>query len=117
MNLDVEEALESKEEVLDACIRCNKGTDDGTMGFFVAAFVRHSAAAANEFHRREDDSAQPRNIPVVAEDEDEWNGFSDNDLIDNESHDKSTITSTGAKSTSRQGFESLRKVKKQKRKK
>ena len=30
----------SKDDVLDACIRCDKGTKDGTMGFFVAAFVR-----------------------------------------------------------------------------
>ena len=28
------------EDIADACIRCEKGTKDGTMGFFVAGFVR-----------------------------------------------------------------------------
>ncbi|KAF1914729.1 hypothetical protein BDU57DRAFT_479091 [Ampelomyces quisqualis] len=65
-----EESL--KQEVLDACIRCDKGTDEGTMGFFVAAFVR--------------DPEEPRQDPseVVDIEEVEWDGFSDGDVQDSE---------------------------------
>ncbi|MCJ1402138.1 hypothetical protein MMC11_005357 [Xylographa trunciseda] len=44
-------------EIAEACIRCNKGTKEGTQGFFVAAFVRD----------------QDRSDA----DEDEWGGLSD----------------------------------------
>lgn len=63
-NLDLEEAY--RQEVLDGCIRCDKGTDEGTMGFFVAAFVRDS-----------DEQPVPRVAEATADDEEEWNGFSD----------------------------------------
>ncbi|MCJ1379503.1 hypothetical protein MMC17_002604 [Xylographa soralifera] len=46
-------------EIAEACIRCNKGTKEGTQGFFVAAFVRD----------------QDRSVA----DEDEWEGLSDSD--------------------------------------
>ena len=46
-------------EIAEACIRCNKGTEEGTQGFFVAAFVRD----------------WDRNV----DDEDEWGGLSDSD--------------------------------------
>ena len=47
------------EDVADACIRCEKGTKDGTQGFFVAAFVR-------------DLVDRETSVP-----EDEWEGFED----------------------------------------
>ena len=40
LEVDVDES--SKSDVLEACIRCDKGTEEGTMGFFVAAFVREA---------------------------------------------------------------------------
>ncbi|MCJ1284876.1 hypothetical protein MMC26_004213 [Xylographa opegraphella] len=46
-------------EIAEACIRCNKGTKEGTQGFFVAAFVRD----------------QDR----IVGDGDEWEGLSDSD--------------------------------------
>jgi putative methyltransferase len=56
-----------KQEVLDACIRTEKGTDEGTMGFFVAAFVCEG-------------DAQTEQPAVRAEvNGEEWNGFSDAD--------------------------------------
>jgi putative methyltransferase len=64
LKFSVEE--EQKEQVLNACIRCDKGTDQGTMGFFVAGFVREPG----------DEQSEPVSSAVVA-DEEEWDGFSD----------------------------------------
>jgi len=36
------------EELADACIRCEKGTEKGTQGFFVAAFVRDNDGGVEE---------------------------------------------------------------------
>lgn len=47
-------------EVAEACIRCEKGTEDGTQGFFAVAFVRQVASPATE--------------QLIDE---EWEGFSD----------------------------------------
>ncbi|EME47808.1 hypothetical protein DOTSEDRAFT_146789 [Dothistroma septosporum NZE10] len=64
----------------DACIRCDKGGEDGTMGFFVAAFVRD-----DNFIRAIDlnDSDQGRDEAIAVEervhDEADWNGLSDNE--------------------------------------
>lgn len=63
-------AQEQKAEVCEACIRCEKGTADGTMGFFVAAFVRDDGS---------DQTAPVSNGNSDGEDEDEWKGFSDED--------------------------------------
>ncbi|EKG12578.1 hypothetical protein MPH_10243 [Macrophomina phaseolina MS6] len=59
-----------KEMVREACIRCEKGTSEGTMGFFVAAFVREG----ND-EMAEDDAA----VETGPDGEEEWNGFSDDD--------------------------------------
>jgi len=48
------------EEVAEACIRCEKGTQEGTQGFFVAAFVREFDSGVKE--------------QVL---EEEWEGFGD----------------------------------------
>ena len=50
----------SKEEIAEACIRCEKGTEEGTQGFFVAGFVRKVA------------SPGPEQLT-----DQEWEGFSD----------------------------------------
>jgi putative methyltransferase len=61
----------------DACIRCERGTDEGTMGFFVAGFVRDSDAGpaetavenhADEAENEEDDDDEK---------DEEWGGFDD----------------------------------------
>ena len=49
-------------EMADGCIRCEKGTKEGTQGFFVAGFIR------NEMNADATDDA---------EQEDEWDGLSD----------------------------------------
>jgi putative methyltransferase len=84
----------SKQDVLDGCIRCDKGTEDATMGFFVAAFVREGddegysaagepgrrAARVNEVEMEVDDR-QPA-APTAeqdGDDEEEWDGFSDDE--------------------------------------
>ncbi|EMF15582.1 NOL1/NOP2/sun domain protein [Sphaerulina musiva SO2202] len=62
-------------EVADACIRCDKGGEDGTMGFFVAGFVRDESSAMNV--SEEDHAAE---VSVELEDnEAEWGGFSEDE--------------------------------------
>ncbi|KAF2086387.1 S-adenosyl-L-methionine-dependent methyltransferase [Saccharata proteae CBS 121410] len=68
----VEMGEEEKGVVADACIRCEKGTMEGTMGFFVAGFVRDGNGEGN----MESDDVDQR-ILHHGEDDDEWNGFSD----------------------------------------
>ena len=57
---DVRHGEISKEEIAEACIRCEKGTEEGTQGFFVAGFVRELA------------SPRPEQLT-----DQEWEGFSD----------------------------------------
>ena len=59
-------------EVANGCIRCEKGTKEGTQGFFVAAFIR----------RCDDPSTSDRNLGSEAQEHEdseaqEWNGFDD----------------------------------------
>ena len=54
------------ENVAEACIRCEKGTDEGTQGFFVAGFVRDAATTAISASNNENNG-----------DDNEWNGFDD----------------------------------------
>jgi putative methyltransferase len=58
----------SKNDVLEACIRCDKATEEGTMGFFVAGFIREGSS----------DSTQVIEATVEGNKE-EWNGFSEDD--------------------------------------
>ena len=64
-------------EQLQACIRCHPGTEDGTMGFFVCAFVRdvgmRTAAVGNRF----DDGVMNMVEKEEEEEKEEWEGFSD----------------------------------------
>lgn len=63
------------DEVMDACIRCEKGTMEGTQGFFVAGFVRDQEVPNGEGNRLE--SA----VIVVDHDDREgyesWEGITD----------------------------------------
>ncbi|KAF2120243.1 S-adenosyl-L-methionine-dependent methyltransferase [Lophiotrema nucula] len=65
-----------REDVLDACIRCEKGTNEGTMGFFVAAFVRHGGSYSLNEGRSINEAVEE---PTPEEELEEWNGFSDED--------------------------------------
>jgi putative methyltransferase len=54
--------LDSPAAVANCCVRCEKGGPAGTIGFFVAGFVRGGV--------------QPQ---LTEEEDEEWNGFSDGD--------------------------------------
>ncbi|RDW71095.1 S-adenosyl-L-methionine-dependent methyltransferase-14 [Coleophoma cylindrospora] len=93
------EAANGNSPLADACIRANKGDGNGTMGFFVAAFVRNGDSAPEPQYLRddqghiirdmmgipvadvpaenpEDDQATPA-VQNTSEVVDEWNGFGD----------------------------------------
>ncbi len=72
--------------ITDACIRCEKGTDEGTQGFFVAAFVRDNIEniscpdhgnfqSASAVASNSSDVNACQSMP--GEGEQEWEGFSD----------------------------------------
>lgn len=77
-------ALDVK-EVAEACIRCEKGGEGGTMGFFVAGFVRGDTGNDLDAPRggaNGRDASPPTAMKINghrgSEDEDEeWEGFSD----------------------------------------
>ncbi|KAF2827836.1 S-adenosyl-L-methionine-dependent methyltransferase [Ophiobolus disseminans] len=75
---------EQKEEVVDACIRCHKGTDEGTMGFFVAAFVREAVE-------------EPVKVAEGAADHEEGGGFGHDD--ENNAADKAQTKAAVSKNS------------------
>lgn len=71
----------SKQDVLDGCIRCDKGTEQGTMGFFVAALVREGEDTERGETMDVDQVRKPA-APTAeqdGDDEEEWDGFSDDE--------------------------------------
>ncbi|KAH8595555.1 S-adenosyl-L-methionine-dependent methyltransferase [Bisporella sp. PMI_857] len=88
------EACGGDEVLAKGCIRANKGDEHGTMGFFLAGFVRDSAPTVNNSHA---DIAMVGDeveavSGVVAEGE-EWGGIEeDNELVEAEAekHRKAT---------------------------
>jgi putative methyltransferase len=74
-----------RQDILDGCIRCDKGTEQGTMGFFVAAFVREGEDGEVDGEAREavdemDMHVRKPAAPTAEQDgnsEEEWDGFSD----------------------------------------
>lgn len=69
----------SPEVLNEACIRCERGTDEGTMGFFVAGFVREPDAVSGQngqVSSREQGQAE-ENEEGDGNDVDEWGGFGD----------------------------------------
>jgi putative methyltransferase len=81
--------VENSGEVADGCIRANKDDDFGTMGFFVAGFVRdRDVSRTNQAAARvmRDEKGfiirDLMGIPVMAlpdDEEEEWRGFGDDD--------------------------------------
>jgi putative methyltransferase len=71
--------------ISDACICCEKNSEDGTMGFFVAGFVRNAevsttVSSSSSRHLSGMNGNEPhKKSPENAKEEDEWNGFSDED--------------------------------------
>ena len=71
--------------VAESCIRCEKGTREGTQGFFVAGFIRDECMDPTNSERKAfiaDAEAQSRVVDDHVEEgnhvwEDEWEGFSD----------------------------------------
>jgi putative methyltransferase len=56
-------------DIADACVRCDKHNKEGTIGFFVAGFIRDVGEA--------DKSLMPDIEDESSEQDEEWNGFSD----------------------------------------
>jgi 25S rRNA (cytosine2278-C5)-methyltransferase len=67
------EVQDTCEDIAEGCIRCVKDSEDGTMGFFVAGFVRD----LNSHH--EDANGLNDGHDNIGEDEEEWNGFSEDE--------------------------------------
>lgn len=67
--------------VTEACIRCEKDSEDGTMGFFVAALVRDidPMQAARKGDSSSTRHAQAYDVDTHDGAEDEWAGFSDDE--------------------------------------
>ena len=63
-------------DVAAACIRCEKGTKEGTQGFFVAAFVREEKEASSAAVSAQFSSGD---LEITGSEEDEWEGFSDSE--------------------------------------
>lgn len=82
----LEGEMEEIDHIAEGCIRCEKGTQEGTMGFFVACFVKDGNVGL-------DRDTGPSGAPKVEDDEDdrlalddtldqsdlEWQGFDDED--------------------------------------
>lgn len=68
-------------EIAEACIRCRAGTEEGTQGFFVAAFIRH-ATLATTGGMGDNSQAEPLESlrvsidPSYADITEEWEGLS-----------------------------------------
>lgn len=65
---------QNADDIADACIRCDKHAEDGTMGFFVAGFVRpHFNSGSAVLDKGKLDAASPKGV----DDDEEWDGFED----------------------------------------
>ena len=65
------------EEVAAACIRCERGSKEGTQGFFVAAFVRSEGAVCIPSKGTFPARPSLQSFGTQESKEDEWEGFSD----------------------------------------
>lgn len=72
--VDLVELGVDEEVVREACVRGEKGTGEGTMGFFVAGFVREGE---DDEGGGDYDGVGDGGEVAGEEDEDEWGGFSD----------------------------------------
>ena len=72
-------SMHTSKDISEACIRCNKGTREGTQGFFIAGFVRDNVKTAiTEAKRGSITSLNPSDSSSPDE---EWEGFSDEGSI------------------------------------
>ncbi|KAK0312949.1 hypothetical protein LTR01_002612 [Friedmanniomyces endolithicus] len=67
------------EELVEACLRCDKHGDDGTMGFFVVGFVRDAGETLASNGNGGGTTAPPRveSPEDNGGDDEEWKGFAD----------------------------------------
>ncbi|WPH03287.1 25S rRNA (cytosine-C(5))-methyltransferase rcm1 [Acrodontium crateriforme] len=72
--LDDANICDDAETIADACIRCDKLSEDGTMGFFVAGFVRDAAQNGDHVNQRKKPEEK---IDHDGDDAEEWAGFDD----------------------------------------
>ncbi len=77
------DTTEETDSIAAACIRCEKGTKEGTMGFFVACFVRDDLGATDTpvedpvgLDLRQCEAGSDRGYTV---EDVEWQGFDDDD--------------------------------------
>ena len=77
--LQGKESLVDAKVLADACIRCERGTDEGTMGFFVAGFVRDPDADPAETMVENElvGGGKEEEEENDEEDDEEWGGFDD----------------------------------------
>ncbi|KAL9583162.1 MAG: hypothetical protein Q9212_002867 [Teloschistes hypoglaucus] len=74
-----------REDITEACIRCEASTEEGTQGFFVAAFSRtlDNSGYASELAGLNGDRNEPSGVPELAAVDimalEEWEGFSDSE--------------------------------------
>lgn len=66
--------VKAVEDITQACLRCEKGTEDGTMGFFAVKFVR-DGPGRHDGIKAELDAITAKG----SRDSGEWDGFSDHD--------------------------------------
>lgn len=73
----VEEIQMSTDEITESCIRCRTGTEEGTQGFFVAAFVKDHSD--HEKHQEEPlngiVSPAGSSSQSIGQQDEEWEGF------------------------------------------
>ena len=75
VNAEMDDGIDP-EEIADSCIGCEKGGKDGTMGFFVAGFIRSDEST--NFDNIESFANGKKAIDISNDEADEeWNGFSD----------------------------------------
>jgi putative methyltransferase len=75
-------------EVANACIRCERGGEEATTGFFVACFIRGNHSSREEDQKLTDEHSNGMSFRTSDDGEaqdsaEEWNGFSD-DIADSE---------------------------------
>ncbi|KIW19276.1 hypothetical protein PV08_03570 [Exophiala spinifera] len=64
-------------DALEACIRCHRDDDEGTMGFFVCGFVRSTSRDRNYKGQQSADRAAAGAREPSTRGEESWEGFSD----------------------------------------
>jgi putative methyltransferase len=76
------EDSQTVEEVANACIRCERGGEEATTGFFVACFIRGYHSSREEDQKLRDKRSDGISFCTSDDGEaqdsaEEWNGFSD----------------------------------------